>query len=233
MQRRRPLAVPDQVGIAIVLEDRHAVLFGEPQHVVPARFAQNRAGRILHGRDGVDVFRPDAAALEIVERRGERVHAHALAVERNADGVDAEPGPAIERALIGLGLGDDRIAARQQDAVDQIERLQRARGDQDLAGVAGDARGALELLRQKLAQAPVALRSAFQTVGRQRPAFARQHIVRRLDDRFERDLLAVVVAAGKIVFREAVEFDGRRRQPGSQQRREVERGHGRTLPMRL
>ena len=151
MQRRRPLAVPDQVGIAIVLEDRHAVLFGEPQHFVPARFAQDRAGRILHGRDGVDVFRPDAAALEIVERRGQRVHAHAVAVERNADGVDAEPGPAIERALIGLGLGDDGVAARQQDAVDQIERLQRAGGDQDFVGVAGDAGGALELLRQKFA----------------------------------------------------------------------------------
>ena len=89
--------------------------------------------------------------VEIVERRGQRVHAHAVAVERNADGIDAEPGPAIERALVGLGLGDDGIATRQQDAVDQIERLQRARGDQDLAGIAGDARGALELLRQKLA----------------------------------------------------------------------------------
>ncbi len=151
VQRRRPLAVPDQVGIAIVFEDRHTVLFGELQHVQPARFAQNGAGWILYGRNGVDVFRPDAAALEIVERRSQRVHAHALAVERNADGVDAEPGPAIERALIGLGLGDDRIAPRQQDAVDQIERLQRAGGDQDFVGVTGDARGALELLRQKFA----------------------------------------------------------------------------------
>ena len=53
-------------------------------------------------------FGAHAAALEIVERCGQRVHAHAVAVERNADGVDAEPGPAIERALIGLGLGDDR-----------------------------------------------------------------------------------------------------------------------------
>src|SRR5580704_14391328 len=41
------------------------------------------------------------------------------------------------------------------------------------------------------------------------------------------------MAAGKIVFREAIEFNSRRRQPRRQQRREVERGHGRTLPMRL
>ena len=63
------------------------MLLGEPQQLEPARFAQDRAGRILHGRDGVDVFGADAAALEIVERGGERIHAHALAVERNADGV--------------------------------------------------------------------------------------------------------------------------------------------------
>ena len=94
VERRRPPAVPDQIGVAIVLEDRHAVLLGEPQQLDAARFAQDRAGRILHRRDGVDVFRPHAAALEIVERSGERVHAHAVAVERNADGVDAEPRPA-------------------------------------------------------------------------------------------------------------------------------------------
>ena len=39
VERRRPLAVPDQIGIAVVLEDRHAVLLGEPQQLVPARFA--------------------------------------------------------------------------------------------------------------------------------------------------------------------------------------------------
>ena len=36
-------------------------------------------------------FGADAAPLEIVERGGERIHAHAVAVERDADGVDAEP----------------------------------------------------------------------------------------------------------------------------------------------
>ena len=68
IQRRRPFAVPDQIGIAIVFEDRDAVLPGEPEHLVPARFRQDRAGRILHGRDGVDVFGAHAAGFEIVER---------------------------------------------------------------------------------------------------------------------------------------------------------------------
>ena len=123
IQRRRTFAIPDQIGVAIVLEDRHAMLLGELEHFGTPRFWQNRAGWILHRRHRVNVFRANVAALEIVERRGQRIHAHAIAVERNADRVDAKPRPAIERALIGFGFGDDGIAARQQNAVDQIERL--------------------------------------------------------------------------------------------------------------
>ena len=39
------------------------------------------------------------SALEVGERGGERIDAHALAVERDAHGVDAEPGKPVERAL--------------------------------------------------------------------------------------------------------------------------------------
>jgi len=91
---------------------------------VPARFAQDRSGRILHRRHRVDVFGPYAPALEAIERRGQRVNAHALAIERNANGFDAETLQAGERALIGGLLDDDRVAAREQDSVHQIERLQ-------------------------------------------------------------------------------------------------------------
>ena len=91
VERGRALAVPDQVGIAIVLEDRHAVLLGRAEQLGAALLRHDGAGRVLHGRDGVDVFRPDAAALEVVERGRQRVHPHAVAVERNADRVDAEP----------------------------------------------------------------------------------------------------------------------------------------------
>src|SRR5262245_21145056 len=63
VERGRPPAVPDQVGVAIILENRHVVLFRQAQQLVAALFAQDRAGRILHGRDGVDVFGADAAPL--------------------------------------------------------------------------------------------------------------------------------------------------------------------------
>ena len=82
VDRGRALAVPDQVGIAIVLEDRHAVLLRQLQHLGAARLGHDGAGRVLHGRDGVDVFRRDAAALVVGQRGRQRIHPHAVLVER-------------------------------------------------------------------------------------------------------------------------------------------------------
>ena len=53
-------------------------------------------------------------ALEVGERCRQRVHPHALLVERDADRVDAEPRQPVERALIGLLLDQHGVAARQQ-----------------------------------------------------------------------------------------------------------------------
>ena len=75
VERRRAAAVPDQIRVAIVLEDRHAVAVGEFQQRAAARLAHDGAGRVLHGRNRVDIFRADAAAL-VVDKRGlERVEA--------------------------------------------------------------------------------------------------------------------------------------------------------------
>ena len=134
VDRGRALAVPDQVGIAVVLENRHAILLRQLQQFGAARLRHDGAGRILHRRDGVDVFRRDAAALEIGERCGQRVHPHALAVEWNADRVDAEPGQPVQRALVGFLLDDHGVATRQQRRIDEVERLQRAGDDQDIVG---------------------------------------------------------------------------------------------------
>ena len=45
-------------------------------------------------------FSPGASTLEIVERGRERVHPHAVALERNADRGDAEPVQPVDRALV-------------------------------------------------------------------------------------------------------------------------------------
>ena len=228
VERGRTLAVPDQIRVAFILEDRDAVVLQQPQQLAPALFSHDRGGRILHGRDRVDVLGADAAALEVRERRRQRIHAHAARVQRNADGVDAEARQARERAAIARLLDDDGVAAREQNAVDEIERLQRAGRDQDLVGVAGDAGMPLELGGQELAQRTIAERTALETVGRQGRSLARQHRGDGGDQPVDRNLLRVVVTADEVVFRKARPLGCRRRQSASQQGREVERpgGHG-------
>ena len=65
VNRGRTLSAPDQIRITIVLEDRHAVFFGELQQLAPPLLAHDRRGRILHCRDRVDELRPHAARLQI------------------------------------------------------------------------------------------------------------------------------------------------------------------------
>ena len=73
----------------------------------------------------------------------------------------------------------DGVAARQQRAVDQVERLQRAGDDQDVVGGAVDAGVALQFRDEEFAQAAIALRAAGEAVGGERPALALQHGIRR------------------------------------------------------
>ena len=55
-QRRRSLTVPQQIGVAVVLEHGHPVPAGQGQHLGAAGQGQHRSGRVLHGGDGVDVL---------------------------------------------------------------------------------------------------------------------------------------------------------------------------------
>ena len=120
---RRPAAVPGEIGVAVVLEDRHCVAFRQPQQVEAALFRHDGAGRVLHGRNGVDVFGVDAAAREILERRLHRIDAHALTVERDAYRLDPEPRQPVQRALVAVPLDEHSVARGEQESVDQIEPL--------------------------------------------------------------------------------------------------------------
>jgi hypothetical protein len=134
MDRRRPLAGPHQVRIALVLEDHGLVFAGERDQLLAALHRHDRAGRILHRRDGVDVLGRDALGLEVGERRLQRIHAHAVIVERDADDVDAELRQPGQRAAVGLLLDQDGVALAEQQRVHQVEALQRTGGDQDFVG---------------------------------------------------------------------------------------------------
>jgi hypothetical protein len=114
VERWRPPAVPDQVGITIIFENRHVVRLREPQQLTPARFTHNRASRILHGRDDIDVFGADAAPLEVIERCGDRVNAHAVIVERNAHRIDTQSCKPRQRALIAFLLDENGVTGCEQ-----------------------------------------------------------------------------------------------------------------------
>ena len=145
-------------------------------------------------------------------------------VEGDPDGIDAQPDQAIERTEIRDLLDQHGIAARQQDAVDQFDALQRAGGDEDLIRRTGNAGVGLELADQKLAQPPIAERAAFQAIARKRTALAPEHGRCGRDQVRNRHLFGIIVPADEVVPREPVPFDRRGRQAGRQQRGEVERG---------
>ena len=107
-------------------------------------------------------------------------------------------------------------------AVDEVERLQRAGHDQDVVGGAVDAGVALEFCGQKLAQGPIALRTAGQAVGGERLALAPEHGARGRDQVLDRNLVGIVVAADEIVFGQSGPLRGRSRQSGRKQCCEVE-----------
>ena len=130
----------------------------------------------------------------------QRVHPHALMIERDADRVDAKPGQPVQRALIAVPLDDDGIAARQQRRVDEIERLQRAGDDHNVVGGAADAGVALQFCRQKFAQAKITLWPAGEPIGGERSALAPEHGAGSVDQALDRDLIRIVIAADKTVF---------------------------------
>ena len=117
--------------------------------------------------------------------------------------VDAEPREARQRALVVVLLADHGVAARQQRAVDEIERLRASRTRIRMSSaVHVDAGVALELADEELAQRPVALRSVRQIVGREIAPLALERRRRRRDQLVDRHFVRVVVAAGEIVLRQ-------------------------------
>ena len=103
-------------------------------------------------------FGAHAARLKSLERRRQSIDAQPVLVERHADHAGAAPARALDGATVGELLHDHGVAGLEQDLVDQIEALQRARGNQDVVGRGPDPALARELVRDEGAQARVAER---------------------------------------------------------------------------
>src|SRR6516162_7533494 len=123
IERRWARSFPGQVGVALVFENRDTVLAGQGQQRLATIARENRAGRVLHGRDRIDVFGPDPFAPEILDDAGETIDRQALVVERRADDVYTQPLQFGQGAAIGELLEDDGVAALEQQAVDEIDGL--------------------------------------------------------------------------------------------------------------
>ena len=151
VERRRRAVLPGEIGVALVLEDRHTVLGRQLQQSVPTLDRHDRAGRVLDGRDRVNELRGDPPALQVLQDLFKSIHADAVVVERGRDDVGAEPLHLADRPAIGELLNDHRIAGLDEGGVEEIHALQRARRQHDVVGRAGNAAAAPELGGDKLA----------------------------------------------------------------------------------
>ena len=68
-----PLGAPHEVGVALILEDRHVEPPRERQQALAAFQPHDRGRRVLHRGNGVDVLRRPALAREAIQGRLERV----------------------------------------------------------------------------------------------------------------------------------------------------------------
>ena len=141
-QRARTLSVPHQVGVALVLEDRHAEAAGELEQL---RHGGLRSSPWPWGSAPSGWCRCTSAAtpLPLRDPRARIVSAsivQAVVVHGDADDVHAAPLQPRDRAAVGHLLDDHRVARCQQHVVHQIEPLQRTGSDEHFVGRARDAR---------------------------------------------------------------------------------------------
>src|SRR5438270_7457061 len=158
IQRWRTRPRPTQVGIALVLENRDAVLAGQCEQLLAALARQDRAGRVLDRRDRIDVFRYDIFSPEVLEDPSERIDPQAVVIERRADDVDAEALELGQRAALSEFFENDGVAALEQQLIDKIDALPGAGGDQDIIRRAFDGGAARDLVDDEIAQPTIALR---------------------------------------------------------------------------
>src|SRR5690606_29066107 len=117
----RTLAVPHEVGIALVLEDRHAVALAELDHSLAPLGRQDARRRILYRWDRVEILGPYALGLEVGEDTPERFDVEALLVERRRNHVDAEAPHSAQKAAVTRFLDDDRVTLFEQQRIDELE----------------------------------------------------------------------------------------------------------------
>ena len=157
VERGDLLAVVVDVAVAVVLHDDAAVFPGDAQQLHAALARHDVAGGVLVAGEHVDETRGAALAAQAFQRARERIGAHAPAVDRYPDHLDAETAIRANGAGVAVLLHDhDVVASLAQRFRRQGDRLHRAVGEGDSIGVEPHAFAIEFALRHQPAQALVA-----------------------------------------------------------------------------
>jgi len=101
-------------------------MIGQPDHLVPPLERQRHTRRVLEIRQRVDELRPHA------QRGVQFLGPHAVLVHRHVDVLGLVRVPCLQRAEVGGSFDNEMIAGIDEDLADEIERLLRAAGDEDV-----------------------------------------------------------------------------------------------------
>ncbi len=135
-QRGQRGAVIAQLVIGRVLDERQAERGGAGDQILPLGKRQALAGRVLEIGDRIGEFGAWRAGIA-----GGRIgFGRAVVAGRRELAVDGLMGAeGLQRPEIGRPRHQHHVAGREEQAADEVERLLRARGDEDVVDGAGDA----------------------------------------------------------------------------------------------
>ena len=137
-QRRVDLPGEPEQAVRVVLEDGHAVLGADVEHLAPPLDGQRDAGRVVEVRDRVEELRDDAARRERPQRLAQQLRHQAVGVHRDVHDPRLVGGEAAQGAHVGRPLGEDDVARVAEDAGDEVQRHLRADGDHHVVRVGAD-----------------------------------------------------------------------------------------------
>ena len=202
IQGRRCAARPHQIGVALILEDRHAVLLCQRDHLVPPVQRHHGPGRVLDRRDGVDEFGPHPLGLQIREDAFQRIHFDAVFIHRHGDDLRPRRRKTGNRTRVTKLLQQHRVAGIKEQPRDHIDRLAGPCGDQHIVRRRIDAAMALQLVRHHLAQARMPHRPLGEVIHRQIAALPSDDRRRGGHQPLDRDFRPVVMPADEIIARQ-------------------------------
>ena len=226
-QRRRTFAAPLEIGVALVLEDRHPEPAGDGQDLPTAFDRHHRTGGVLDRRDRVDEPRRRAGRRQLAEQGFETLGDDPVVIEFGADAARAAALHFRDHPAVRRLFGDHDIARTQECSIDQVEGLQRAGHHQHLLAGGRHVRIRGQRSGDELSQRLETLRIAAEVVGGEVRAVLRKDCRGRLGQAAHWHARRVVVPADEAEARNGCPLSRGRGQTLSQLARHIERARWR------